>query len=368
MSLKPEHFHDNVMDPPSSSSSLPATATTLPLATLPRQHQPDNARLHHHHQQQQQQQHHHHQQQQHQTRPPSSRIQREDILCCHDLPYAAHVGNRMYVIRLSLYLENHPTASSSTTAVMTVEERFKASMDMVKIIRTKQRGRFLAKTKKGTWKDIGDSLAVKWISLHIKRFFALQQAEQQRTTHNHNQEGTIKTVTTDQQTSTTTPGTSATTTTAITASVVVQRQVRTTRHFWGRHVSLLCYVQKKPARVPCLYFSPISFLFLFWQRSQGRRVSIACRSSSSSKTKHPRRKRCFPLVLEAKHGILYSVVAEVMMMMMLFSVRARYRNWVWYIIRPLPPTLRRPPHQRCVGQNHVVSLWATTTTTTTTTA
>uniref|UniRef100_A0A7S1DAZ9 DUF6824 domain-containing protein n=1 Tax=Cyclophora tenuis TaxID=216820 RepID=A0A7S1DAZ9_CYCTE len=91
-----------------------------------------------------------------------TKIQRTDVLCNNQMPYARHTGNHLYALIVAKYINGHPP-------VVEVKERVKAALNIIKTVRQEHHGRFLAKTKRGTWKDIGDKLAVKWISLHFKR-------------------------------------------------------------------------------------------------------------------------------------------------------------------------------------------------------
>uniref|UniRef100_A0A7S1D3Z7 DUF6824 domain-containing protein n=1 Tax=Cyclophora tenuis TaxID=216820 RepID=A0A7S1D3Z7_CYCTE len=91
------------------------------------------------------------------------RIRNNDILCSTIPRYAAHVGNQDFNLVLSAYLLHR-----RTVALERVEERVGVARDVVQMMRQRQ-SRFLAKTRRGTWKDIGDDLAVRWISRRLRR-------------------------------------------------------------------------------------------------------------------------------------------------------------------------------------------------------
>mmetsp|Transcript_13076 Transcript_13076/g.22224 ORF Transcript_13076/g.22224 Transcript_13076/m.22224 type:complete len:202 (-) Transcript_13076:416-1021(-) len=102
------------------------------------------------------------------------KIQGNDVLCgVLSPPYSTHVGNRRYAILVSGYLATHPP-------IEIVQDRVRAAVEIVGRVRSVQRGRFLARTKRGPWKDIGDRLAIRWVSLHLKRVRILEQQQQEQ--------------------------------------------------------------------------------------------------------------------------------------------------------------------------------------------
>eukprot|EP00541_Cyclophora_tenuis_P018344 CAMPEP_0116563188 /NCGR_PEP_ID=MMETSP0397-20121206/12588_1 /TAXON_ID=216820 /ORGANISM="Cyclophora tenuis, Strain ECT3854" /LENGTH=133 /DNA_ID=CAMNT_0004089591 /DNA_START=131 /DNA_END=532 /DNA_ORIENTATION=- len=91
------------------------------------------------------------------------RICSNDVLCSTIPRYVNHVGNQDYALAVAAYLLRHPRINLAR-----VDERVAASRDIVGIIRYR-RGRFLAKTRRGTWKEIGDELALRWVSRQLRR-------------------------------------------------------------------------------------------------------------------------------------------------------------------------------------------------------
>ena len=110
----------------------------------------------------------------HQHRKHTNRIQVNDVLCgVRTAPYIFHVGNVRYAQAVASYLETH-------APVVTRQDSIEAASAIIRFVRTHRRGRFLAKTKRGTWKDIGDHLATLWVCLHLKRIRALHLQEEEK--------------------------------------------------------------------------------------------------------------------------------------------------------------------------------------------
>ena len=93
----------------------------------------------------------------------STRIRPIDILCSTEPQYAVHRGNQDYAVTVSAYMLQHPHRDLER-----LQERVITSREIVEICRARD-ARFLAKTRRGTWKDVGDELAVRWVSLHLRR-------------------------------------------------------------------------------------------------------------------------------------------------------------------------------------------------------
>jgi len=100
------------------------------------------------------------------TRPLSdpSRIQPYDVLCDrNDERAPKHYGNRKFALVVSAYTTKHKNLHIT-------EKRANVAKAIVQTVRRcEPGGRFLAKTKHGTWKDIGDRLAVRWVGLILKK-------------------------------------------------------------------------------------------------------------------------------------------------------------------------------------------------------
>lgn len=93
----------------------------------------------------------------------STRIRPIDILCSREPQYAEHRGNQEYMVTVSAFLLHHPDIDLDSW-----QERTAAGQEIVQVIRARD-GRFLAKTRRGTWKDVGDEFAVRWVALHLRR-------------------------------------------------------------------------------------------------------------------------------------------------------------------------------------------------------
>jgi len=93
----------------------------------------------------------------------SARVQRFDVLCSSDPSHVVHTGNTYLQDVAEGYLTENPAVRINMT-----EERVTASVHIIGAIRN-HKGRFLAKTKRGTWKDVGNQLALRWVSLYLKR-------------------------------------------------------------------------------------------------------------------------------------------------------------------------------------------------------
>jgi len=96
--------------------------------------------------------------------PDMRRVQAFDIFCDrNDESAPGHYGNR----KLGLVVS---TCTKRYSNLHIPKERAKVARIIVQTVRNcEPGGRFLAKTKRGTWKDIGDRLAVRWVGLVIKK-------------------------------------------------------------------------------------------------------------------------------------------------------------------------------------------------------
>ena len=93
------------------------------------------------------------------------RVQREDVVCDRNDPRCAvHYGNQMFALLVSTRI----TAAENLRDLLVPSERVPVARDIVGEIRNSG-GRFLARTKKGTLKDIDNELAIRWASLCIRR-------------------------------------------------------------------------------------------------------------------------------------------------------------------------------------------------------
>lgn len=99
------------------------------------------------------------------TRRNYGRVQPEDVVCDRRDPRCAlHRGNQEFAVLLARQIN----ANESTRDLLVTEERLPLATNIVQEIRTNG-GRFLGRTKRGTLKDVGDELAVRWTSLAIRR-------------------------------------------------------------------------------------------------------------------------------------------------------------------------------------------------------
>lgn len=90
----------------------------------------------------------------------SDRVQRLDVMCDrHDKRCAKHFGNRRFAIIVCMFMSKNPNLEDPNVC----QEVAKAIIDIIR-----PEGRFLAKTKRNTWRDIGNELAVRWVSLILK--------------------------------------------------------------------------------------------------------------------------------------------------------------------------------------------------------
>jgi len=104
------------------------------------------------------------------TRPLTdpSQIQAYDVLCDrNDERAPKHYGNRKFALVVAA------SKSKYKNLRMFPEKRADVAKTIVQTIRKcEPGGRFLAKTKSGTWKDIGDGLAVRWVGLILEKTVA----------------------------------------------------------------------------------------------------------------------------------------------------------------------------------------------------
>ena len=77
---------------------------------------------------------------------------------------AFHYGNQTFALLVSTRI----TAADNLRDLLVPSERVPVARDIVGEIRNSG-GRFLARTKKGTLKDIDNELAIRWASLCIRR-------------------------------------------------------------------------------------------------------------------------------------------------------------------------------------------------------
>mmetsp|Transcript_10838 Transcript_10838/g.25125 ORF Transcript_10838/g.25125 Transcript_10838/m.25125 type:complete len:390 (+) Transcript_10838:1145-2314(+) len=96
------------------------------------------------------------------------RIQPLDVLCdSRDDRISGHYGNRQF----GLLVDTHMTRYQKDLVLLAdAEMRAKVAREIVQTVRMcEPGGRFLAKTKYGTWRDIGDKLAVRYVGLILKK-------------------------------------------------------------------------------------------------------------------------------------------------------------------------------------------------------
>lgn len=87
-----------------------------------------------------------------------------DVICSREPRFANHKGNQDYALTIMDCLLHHPSVNMDVkdwdwTAV---------SKHIVYVIRGRG-GRFLGKTRVGTWADIGDGLATRWVTQHLRQ-------------------------------------------------------------------------------------------------------------------------------------------------------------------------------------------------------
>eukprot|EP00541_Cyclophora_tenuis_P019437 CAMPEP_0116565886 /NCGR_PEP_ID=MMETSP0397-20121206/14139_1 /TAXON_ID=216820 /ORGANISM="Cyclophora tenuis, Strain ECT3854" /LENGTH=122 /DNA_ID=CAMNT_0004092693 /DNA_START=42 /DNA_END=410 /DNA_ORIENTATION=- len=103
----------------------------------------------------------------------STTIQSTDILCSSMEQYKNHSGNQLLLHEITTYLAQRQydaaLSQQQQEIINVTKSRVEASYSIIGIMRNRHKGRFLAKTKRGTWKDVGDALALRWVSLYIKR-------------------------------------------------------------------------------------------------------------------------------------------------------------------------------------------------------
>ena len=99
--------------------------------------------------------------------PNWSRWQPNDVLCSYETRFSSFVGNQSLNIVVKDFLHSHPQYDMGIT-----QDRAVVSEKIVKIIHQRN-GRFLARTKQGSWKEICPDLALRWLSLYIKRLPSL---------------------------------------------------------------------------------------------------------------------------------------------------------------------------------------------------
>lgn len=93
----------------------------------------------------------------------STRIRAIDILCSREQHHMLHRGNRDFEVTMSAFLLHHPDIDLESRP-----ERDAASQEIVRVVRQRD-GRFLAKTRRGTWKDVGDEWAARWVAMDLRR-------------------------------------------------------------------------------------------------------------------------------------------------------------------------------------------------------
>lgn len=89
-----------------------------------------------------------------------------DVMCdAKDKRCPNHIGNKRITELFSLYL------MKKDNDMKDVSVRVRISREVILAIKSSEphSGRFLARTVKGSWKEIDDTLAIKWISLVLKR-------------------------------------------------------------------------------------------------------------------------------------------------------------------------------------------------------
>jgi len=91
------------------------------------------------------------------------RVQIWDVMCDRrDVRCANHFGNRRFAIIVCMHMAKNQD-------LLNVDVRVRVARSIIHTIRNgRPGGRFLAKTKRNTWKDIGDNLALRWVSLILK--------------------------------------------------------------------------------------------------------------------------------------------------------------------------------------------------------
>eukprot|EP00541_Cyclophora_tenuis_P017217 CAMPEP_0116556588 /NCGR_PEP_ID=MMETSP0397-20121206/8777_1 /TAXON_ID=216820 /ORGANISM="Cyclophora tenuis, Strain ECT3854" /LENGTH=327 /DNA_ID=CAMNT_0004081969 /DNA_START=296 /DNA_END=1279 /DNA_ORIENTATION=- len=89
-------------------------------------------------------------------------VQIWDVLCDrHDSCCANHFGNRRFAVMVCMII-----TKQTNEDLLKVDVRVRAARSIIHSVR--RNGRFLARTKRNTWKDIGDNLAIRWASLILK--------------------------------------------------------------------------------------------------------------------------------------------------------------------------------------------------------
>mmetsp|Transcript_22666 Transcript_22666/g.38537 ORF Transcript_22666/g.38537 Transcript_22666/m.38537 type:complete len:186 (-) Transcript_22666:182-739(-) len=117
-----------------------------------------------------------------------SRVQKMDVICnLRDARCARHPGNQ----RLAIVTSRCMATYQATHDFLDPRDRVQVARDVVQTIRGSSNNnnqdnnaRFLARTKRNTFRDIGDRLALRFVSLIIRRAAerALHADEEQRPT------------------------------------------------------------------------------------------------------------------------------------------------------------------------------------------
>mmetsp|Transcript_30575 Transcript_30575/g.70468 ORF Transcript_30575/g.70468 Transcript_30575/m.70468 type:complete len:211 (+) Transcript_30575:101-733(+) len=94
-----------------------------------------------------------------------SRIQLHDVLCDrNDKMAPVHYGNHRFALLVTACIMR------CNDDLHVAENRKRVAWIIIQVVRNcNPGGRFLAKTKYGTWKDIGDKLAIRWVGLILKK-------------------------------------------------------------------------------------------------------------------------------------------------------------------------------------------------------
>mmetsp|Transcript_16742 Transcript_16742/g.28386 ORF Transcript_16742/g.28386 Transcript_16742/m.28386 type:complete len:331 (-) Transcript_16742:597-1589(-) len=95
--------------------------------------------------------------------PDPKQVQPWDVMCDrYDPRCAEHFGNRRFAIIVCMFM-------TKDQDLFDVSVRIRVARAIIHTIHNGEPGgRFLAKTRRSTWKEIDDTLAIKWISLILK--------------------------------------------------------------------------------------------------------------------------------------------------------------------------------------------------------
>ena len=99
-----------------------------------------------------------------------SRVRVNDVVCdTRDAATQLHPANRYLTSLIIDILSNHETGASPLRIVNDRNERFRLARELVRIIKENYDGRFLARTTRGTLKEMSNELAMRWTSGALRR-------------------------------------------------------------------------------------------------------------------------------------------------------------------------------------------------------